>query len=54
MERANLAHAQGDHDRTPVILPPDAWSVWLGEESAEPDEVKSPLVPYTGEMVSGR
>jgi putative SOS response-associated peptidase YedK len=35
------------HNRMPVILPPETWSAWLGEEPAEPDELKSLLVPYT-------
>jgi len=30
-------------DRMPVILEDDDWSIWLGEESAELDEVKSTL-----------
>jgi putative SOS response-associated peptidase YedK len=29
-----------------VILPPDAWPVWLSEEPAEPDQLKSLLGPY--------
>jgi putative SOS response-associated peptidase YedK len=40
------------HNRMPVILPPDMWSTWLGEEPAEPDQLKSLLVPYAGEMVA--
>jgi putative SOS response-associated peptidase YedK len=36
----------------PVILPPDMWSMWLGEEPTEPDQLKSLLVPYAGEMVA--
>jgi putative SOS response-associated peptidase YedK len=40
------------HNRMPVILPPEAWSKWLGEEPAEPDQLKSMLVPYAGEMVA--
>jgi putative SOS response-associated peptidase YedK len=40
------------HNRMPVILPPDTWSTWLGEEPAEPDQLKSLLVPYAGEMVA--
>ena len=39
------------HNRMPVILPPDTWSTWLGEEPAEPDQLKALLVPYAGEMV---
>jgi putative SOS response-associated peptidase YedK len=40
------------HNRMPVILPPEAWSMWLGEEAVEPDQLKSLLVPYTGSMVA--
>jgi putative SOS response-associated peptidase YedK len=40
------------HNRMPVILPPETWSTWLGEEPAEVDQLKSMLVPYTGEMVA--
>jgi putative SOS response-associated peptidase YedK len=40
------------HNRMPVILPPEAWSTWIGEEQAEPDELKSILVPYAGPMVA--
>jgi putative SOS response-associated peptidase YedK len=36
----------------PVVLPSAAWSTWLGEEQAEPDQLKSMLVPYAGEMVA--
>jgi len=36
------------HNRMPVILPPERWSTWLGEETTEPDQLKSVLVPYTG------
>src|SRR5713101_201935 len=40
------------HNRMPVILPPETWSTWLGEESADPDELQALLVPYMGEMVA--
>jgi putative SOS response-associated peptidase YedK len=40
-------------------LPPETWSTWLGEtEAVEPaeavpaDQLKSMLVPYTGEVVA--
>jgi putative SOS response-associated peptidase YedK len=42
---------RGTPQPVPVILPPDTWPVWLGEEPAEPDQLKSMLIPYTGEMV---
>jgi putative SOS response-associated peptidase YedK len=35
------------HDRMPVILPPPAWPVWLGEESVDrPEALKALLVPF--------
>ena len=40
------------HNRMPVILPPDNWPLWLGEEPAEPDQLMSMLVPYAGSMVA--
>jgi putative SOS response-associated peptidase YedK len=40
------------HNRMPVILPPETWSMWLGEEPAAPDQLKSLLVPYAGEMIA--
>ena len=39
------------HNRMPVILPPDAWPVWIGEVAAEAPALKSLLVPYEGPMV---
>ena len=36
----------------PVILPPENWPAWLGEEPAEPDQLKSMLVPYADAMVA--
>ena len=47
------------HNRMPVILPPETWSTWLGEtetgapaEAVPTNQLKSLLVPYTGEMVA--
>ena len=37
------------HDRMPVILSPDHWPLWLGEEPADPEELKALLVPYPAE-----
>src|SRR6266700_2458902 len=34
------------HNRMPVILPPEAWSIWLGEEPVEPGRLKTLLLPY--------
>ena len=35
------------HDRMPVILEPDDWPVWLGEEAGEPAELLRPAPPGT-------
>jgi putative SOS response-associated peptidase YedK len=34
------------HNRMPVVLAPETWPAWLGEEAAEPAQLKSLLVPY--------
>jgi putative SOS response-associated peptidase YedK len=34
------------HNRMPVILKPETWPVWLGEESADAPQLKALLVPY--------
>lgn len=34
------------HNRMPVILAPNSWPIWLGEEPATADELKAMLVPY--------
>jgi len=34
------------HNRMPVILKPDAWPAWLGEEPADEPQLKSLLAPY--------
>jgi putative SOS response-associated peptidase YedK len=39
------------HDRMPVILGPDVWPDWLGEEPADPSRLKALLSAYpAGEM----
>jgi putative SOS response-associated peptidase YedK len=41
------------HNRMPVILKPDAWPVWLGEEPAGEPQLKALLAPYpAGDMIS--
>ena len=40
------------HDRMPVILAPENWPAWLGEHAADPEELKSLLVPYPAEDMS--
>ena len=39
------------HDRMPVVLGPDAWPVWLGEEPADPHQLKALLTPYPSEAM---
>jgi len=34
------------HNRMPVVLAPETWPVWLGEEPADEAQLKSLLVPY--------
>lgn len=34
------------HNRMPVILPPSTWPLWLGEDAAEPEQLKAVLRPY--------
>lgn len=31
------------HDRMPVVLPPEAWGLWLGEEAGDPASVLRPM-----------
>src|SRR5215471_5028425 len=41
------------HNRMPVILAPETWPAWLGEESADPHQLKALLAPYPSvEMAS--
>ncbi|MFB0613643.1 SOS response-associated peptidase [Aurantiacibacter poecillastricola] len=40
-------HVEGVHDRMPVILPPAAWSAWLG---GAPEEAFALCRPYAGDM----
>jgi putative SOS response-associated peptidase YedK len=39
------------HNRMPVVLKPEVWPVWLGEEPATAPQLKSLLVPYPSEMI---
>ena len=34
------------HDRMPVILDPRHWPAWLGEEAADPAQLRTLLAPY--------
>jgi len=41
------------HNRMPVVLAPEAWPAWLGEEPADEAQLKSLLVPYpSGGMIA--
>jgi putative SOS response-associated peptidase YedK len=41
------------HNRMPVVLKPKAWPAWLGEEPADPAQLKSLLAPYpAGDMIA--
>ena len=39
------------HDRMPVIIAPDDWPKWLGEEPSSGDELKALLRPYAAERL---
>jgi putative SOS response-associated peptidase YedK len=36
------------HDRMPVVIPPDNWAEWLGEQPAAASTLKMLLKPYPG------
>jgi putative SOS response-associated peptidase YedK len=40
------------HNRMPVLLAPQAWPTWLGEEQADPHQLKSLLAPYPSEAMT--
>ena len=40
------------HNRMPVVPKPEAWPVWLGEEPAEPAELKALLAPFPSEEMT--
>jgi putative SOS response-associated peptidase YedK len=41
------------HDRMPVILPPEAWPLWLGEEEgAGPEAIAALIRPYPAEALA--
>jgi putative SOS response-associated peptidase YedK len=37
------------HNRMPVVLKPEAWPMWLGEEPADVPHLKALLAPYPSE-----
>ena len=40
------------HNRMPVVLKSETWAVWLGEEAADPSELKSLLTPFPSEQMT--
>ena len=40
------------HDRMPVILGPEDWEKWLGEEPANDNDLKAMLKPFPSERMS--
>ena len=40
------------HDRMPVILGPDDYAPWLGEEPANDNQLKAMLRPYPSERIT--
>jgi putative SOS response-associated peptidase YedK len=40
------------HNRMPVVLGPETWPAWLGEEPVEPRELKALLAPYPSELMT--
>jgi len=39
------------HNRMPVVLEPETWPAWLGEEPADPRQLKALLVPCPSEAM---
>jgi putative SOS response-associated peptidase YedK len=40
------------HNRMSVLLKPESWPIWLGEEPAGPSELKAPLAPFPSEEMT--
>jgi len=40
------------HDRMPVVVAPQVWPEWLGEEPTEPARLKALLAPYPAEEMT--
>lgn len=40
------------HDRMRVVLGPEVWPVWLGEEPADPRQRKALLAPYPSDAMT--
>jgi putative SOS response-associated peptidase YedK len=41
------------HNRMPVVLGPETWPAWLGEEPADPRQIKALLVPFPSAGMTG-
>jgi putative SOS response-associated peptidase YedK len=41
------------HDRMSVILSPQSWPAWLGEEPTDPAQLKEMPAPYPSEEMMG-
>jgi putative SOS response-associated peptidase YedK len=39
------------HNRMPIILPPEAWRLWLGEERTDIEELVDLLRPYPADLM---
>jgi putative SOS response-associated peptidase YedK len=40
------------HNRMPVVLGPEAWPVWLGEEPSDLRQLKALLTPYPSDAMT--
>ena len=40
------------HNRMPVVLAPESWPQWLGEEPADARPLKALLTPYPTEVMT--
>jgi putative SOS response-associated peptidase YedK len=40
------------HNRMPVVLGPERWRAWLGEEPADAPQLKALLAPYPSEAMT--
>ena len=40
------------HNRMPVVLKPDTWPEWLGEEPADARQLKAMVAPYPSEEMT--
>jgi hypothetical protein len=40
------------HNRMPAVLGPETWPAWLGEEPADPRQLKTMLAPYPSDEMN--